>query len=137
MNFQQSMSHSHFRIQFLWHVSREKGRRARSDLLNELQDGTLIDIGGVVLLFKNTQMTHNTPPFRIMEELNALNVQCPVLMHTIQFQHAHSGEASQCNGKRTRDYAASMGGFRKESRINDDRSPPPPSKPALLPWRLF
>jgi hypothetical protein len=65
---------------------------------NELENGSIIDLGGVLVLFQppprslSTAPTHissNATPTdltgRIIQSMNQLRPQCPVLMHTIHF----------------------------------------------------
>ena len=63
--------------------------------MNELIDGSIIDIAGVTLLFQNPVTARrqlSMDPEYMIQKLNSLKPQCPVLMHTIKFAHVSSKE---------------------------------------------
>ena len=73
--------------------------------LNELKDGTFIAVGGIVMLFQRPESirNHEMDPRKVIENFNSMNVQCPVMMHTIQFHYIPCHEKLKRAVKRLRD----------------------------------
>lgn len=73
----------------LRHCRSARQRGKTTDCTNTLQDGTLIDLCGVVLLWRSVDGLRNTPTrsdlLEKREYLNMLKVQCPVGLATLRF----------------------------------------------------
>ena len=83
-----------------WHCVTARGRLMRcgdgspvlpstSSLSAELEDGSIIDVMGVPLLFRRPRQAGHPllGPAGVVAALNNLAPQCPVLLHTIQLDH--------------------------------------------------
>ena len=63
------------------------GEMNDSSFTNELLDGSIIDLCGVSIIFQKTPSTSKLDPITIVKKINALQIQCPVLLHSIEFQY--------------------------------------------------
>lgn len=68
-------------------VDEPGGEMNDSNFTNELLDGSIIDLCGVSLVFQKSPSLSKLDPITIVQELNALKIQCPVLLHSIEFQY--------------------------------------------------
>eukprot|EP01038_Epipyxis_sp_PR26KG_P009504 gene9504-12804_t len=69
------------------------GPHKETNLKNELTDGSIIDIAGILLLFQNPfTMTHQKKidPIPIIEKFNNLHPHCPVLFNPIKLSYIDS-----------------------------------------------
>ena len=73
------------------HAELDDPRPSESEYVpNELVDGSIIDIAGVLLLFQKPSSIvkkHVVDPQQVIADLNATNPQCPVLLQSIQFEY--------------------------------------------------
>ena len=58
-----------------------------SDFTNELLEGSIIDLCGVCIMFQKSPSSSNLNPQMIINEINESKPQCPVLLHSIEFQY--------------------------------------------------
>ncbi|CAM9472304.1 unnamed protein product, partial [Phaeothamnion confervicola] len=81
---------------------------------NLLTDGSVVDVGGVQLLFESAAcMAHSAAarPDAIIERLQRLRPQCPVMMHTIRFDSWHSfGDVAAATAATASGYAGGGSG---------------------------
>ena len=57
------------------------------DGIAELYDGAILDIQGCALVFRSPRQAFLTSPSSMVQRLSELNTQCPVHLHTIQFEY--------------------------------------------------
>ena len=80
--------------------------RNRDAITNELVDGSLLDVGGAIMMFQSPRslraVSATMDPRQIIDEYNSMNPQCPVFMHTLQFQFISQSERVLRTEKRLR-----------------------------------